>query len=835
VLRFDPTGRIAWMHNVPAQSVAIGGGHVVSAGCTEMTVYDDASGLSLWQTPVGGCTMTPVVLVDDGGSVYRLEYEADGFHAFRYDADGNAVWTVPVPAGSNYTDSKLLGPSGGLLFAVAASNLVALRVVDGSVAWSAPASDLALLAGSPAEPIAADLGMLTRFSADSGTPRWSVPIANIYALAAAGDALIAGVPTHAVARVDLASGALGWTTTLPLQDALGNDLHNVAIGGFVGDTFAVVEKPDTTAAAPPVIQRIALADGALAGTTPVPNVAQGPYAVSIADGGDRIVGVQRAWTTSQLELRVRRIARATGAIDWSIDDPIEIDLASFYEVPTNGSSDLSVSADGIAVATSLSIPHASLSIGVGAARVAYYERVNGARRWQAMLGTIDQGETYGTPPLPDPRGDLFVGVGSWAYCPAAEGDSCEQQEVYKLSRNDGHVIWHRAITSPSYGSIPYPPTLTLVGNDAVQAGPFEDGVSSDTLRAIDGSNGTERWASQIFGYRRINAVYAAGSDVLAIADGDGWAKLDGATGATLWTGPSFPPSGCTFLCNPANVSAVLADGDVVAAGDADYRAVVTRLATDGSGDYESWVLDPDSRVRSQIVNVAEDAEGGIWLGILRGFVRGTGGVSVLARFDPATGTLTRQQVLRNRQGDPLEPMTLADWIGAPGQERLVLESYTIESPAPTASGNVMLDTTIAMHGDLAASLDVDPPLAHAGDTVAFHARMTYAGDSALAGAHLNVYIPWGSGARNLACSATSGTCAVESMGDSIRATADLQPGDAVDLTGEAQVLAMERYTESSSVTAVAYGPLALDEPDTRNNLAQRTVSHGIFTDGFDGP
>ena len=31
-----------------------------------------------------------------------------------------------------------------------------------------------------------------------------------------------------------------------------------------------------------------------------------------------------------------------------------------------------------------------------------------------------------------------------------------------------------------------------------------------------------------------------------------------------------------------------------------------------------------------------------------------------------------------------------------------------------------------------------------------------------------------------------------------------------------------------------YGPLGLDEPDTRNNLAQRSLLRGLFRSGFDG-
>ena len=47
------------------------------------------------------------------------------------------------------------------------------------------------------------------------------------------------------------------------------------------------------------------------------------------------------------------------------------------------------------------------------------------------------------------------------------------------------------------------------------------------------------------------------------------------------------------------------------------------------------------------------------------------------------------------------------------------------------------------------------------------------------------------------------------------------------------VLEPERGIETSNITAVSYGPLGLDEPDTRNNLAAQSVSYGIFRSGFE--
>ena len=62
---------------------------------------------------------------------------------------------------------------------------------------------------------------------------------------------------------------------------------------------------------------------------------------------------------------------------------------------------------------------------------------------------------------------------------------------------------------------------------------------------------------------------------------------------------------------------------------------------------------------------------------------------------------------------------------------------------------------------------------------------------------------------------------------------DLSPGAVVDVTG--QVLVLDAgYSEASTVSAVAFGPIGLSETDTVNNLARQVVSQGVFADGFDG-
>ena len=833
VIRIDASGRIAWMHEVPAQAAAVGGGRAFALGCSSLIAYDDATGAALWQRPTDICYGTVAIAADGSGGAIIVEQAADEpVRVMHYAADGTIAWSAQV-AGFLSGGQSVFGPANGLVIVNSYDRLTAFRVADGAIAWSLVGYYGVQLAGSPPEPIVYDATSISRLDAATGTPRWTVPsIEGIYAAAASADALVFGVPTHAVTRIDLATGATLWTMTPPFVDGFGNTLHNVGLGGFSGDAFSVVEQPATDANVPPFVQRVALADGSLAGMTPMSPVPQAPASDSFGDG-DRIVGVQDAQTTAGPELRLRRLAAASGAADWQIDDPIALDPL-FYSVPTRVSSQASVIGDGIAVATSLSIGQYFAGAGL---RVAYYDRATGARRWEQFFGDSSDAGTYEAAPVAAADGDLFVASGASAFCSRGIYPDCAWQALSKLSRTDGHVLWR---IEDRYdwvaGDAPFPNELVAVGDDAILLGPFEEGFSPDTLRSIAGANGAVQWASSIFGYRRILAVYPADGDVLVVANGDGWAKLDHATGAPIWVGPAFPAP-CFSSCGVDATFVVLPGGDILTASQTDFKAGITRLHNDGSGTYESWTIDPDATQRTLIVNLAVDSDGGVWIYLLRNLDHATtAGVAVLAKFDPATGRLTRQQIVRGRSPEPLQGQTLGSWIGAPEGERLVLESTTTEPSLPTVGGNVVLDTHVTASGDIATTLDVDRGYASTGETVTFHARLAYTGTSAIAGAHLAVYLPWGSGARNVVCAPTNaGACAVDTSGDSVRATMDLSPGATVDLTGEVLVLAADWWdTSAAYLTAVSWGPLSLDEPDTRNNLAQRAVDRGIFGDGFDG-
>jgi hypothetical protein len=261
---------------------------------------------------------------------------------------------------------------------------------------------------------------------------------------------------------------------------------------------------------------------------------------------------------------------------------------------------------------------------------------------------------------------------------------------------------------------------------------------------------------------------------------------------------------------------------------------VSLLETDGSGAFRNWTLVPDNdAVRSQTVEVRSDASG-VRLEILHGNRHGPGGLSVLARFDVATGSLVSQQVLRGRSGSLLDPLVSGGWTGDFDGDRLLMNTIAIDSPAATVWGDALIDTTVTAHGDIALRLGVDRSQFDATGLVGIDGHMTYTGDAPVAGAHVNLYVPWHSGARDVACTVVGASnCTVDTRDGNILATVDLTPGGAVDIT--ARLLPIASDGDAPMLTGVAFGPVGLDEPNTLNNLAQTSAApdDDLFADGFD--
>jgi hypothetical protein len=823
LVRIDAAGVIAWAREIPAQAIAeIAPDRVVATGCYGVTMLDAVSGNVLWQTTASMCPEVPSVAVDDGANIYTLQRTDGEVHAVREDAAGNLVWDAAL--GIDWTGiPAIVAASGDLVFAQASDTLIALDAANGAVAWSVPASGRLLLAANPVEPVVVGSGSATRFAATTGQARWTTSVADGGA-AIIGNDLIAGNAT--LRRVDLASGAIVWAATLPSAGGA-----YFSVGASDAGNIVAVAQPYGGSAAPPVLQRVAIADGSPRDAIPVPSVQQAPTGVSDGQPSGPIVGVLGAWTPTGPELRTRRLDPASGSTIWEVSEPIDSDILGIG-APPNSVMPSVAAGDALAVAAAaVDVQAGSFDIGAGVVWTAAYDSASGQRRWQTTLSDADHGAMFNAPPILDSHGDVLVATAALVGCGPNEGPRCARHSLFKLSKDDGHVVWESQQRSNLLYTSASPGMLILAGDDAIVSGPYFDGSDLPALRYVT-SAGATRWISNVFHRDDIAAVRPTANGILVVGNGDGWAELDAATGAPQWTSPAFSTS-CGNACEE-NRGVVLPDGKLLVIGQGGYQAEVSLLETDGSGAFRNWTLVPDNdAVRSQTVEVRSDASG-VRLEILHGNRHGPGGLSVLARFDVATGSLVSQQVLRGRSGSLLDPLVSGGWTGDFDGDRLLMNTIAIDSPAATVWGDALIDTTVTAHGDIALRLGVDRSQFDATGLVGIDGHMTYTGDAPVAGAHVNLYVPWHSGARDVACTVVGASnCTVDTRDGNILATVDLTPGGAVDIT--ARLLPIASDGDAPMLTGVAFGPVGLDEPNTLNNLAQTSAApdDDLFADGFD--
>lgn len=826
VARIDASGQFVWMRSVPAAALTqVGADRIAVDDCYRgMMLLDETSGDVIWQQVDSNFPMCESgdIAADDSGGIYSLAIDATSLRLLKHDEnDGSLTWNVVI--GTSNQSAVIVGASAGQLY-VYSNVLDAINTSDGSLAWSASfdSQSSILLAGSPAEPIVVSPTSISRLAADTGAPRWTTALTSHGTGSPLDDSILVSTP-GGVARVTVADGAIAWSTALPSQDSYGNGLSYFAFGGLANGQFSAVAKPYSSAPVPAFVETVSFADGTAGGSVDLPAVAQGPWGVSRTDGAGRVLGAQSAWSSGQPAAGVRALDAGTGKTAWEVSTPIDLTIFA-PDTPTNFSADIGSTPTTAIVAVTAS--ESSYTTSLGELWLALYDSATGVARWQTVLRDPDQGTTNASTPVADAQGDVYVDIGASYYC--GESDGCSRRTLRKVSAADGHELWHFENDAPDADD-PFEQTFALAGDDAIVAGPFSGALSEHSVIALSQSDGATHWTSDVLGAGGVSNVLPGNDGILVV--GAGWAKLDPATGNAVWQGPVFAPA-CTIGCYSYDI-AKLPDDDIVMAGEADRHPLVTMLRGDGSGSYANWDLAPNApSIRSVATFVKAGQDGRVWIGLLRQAMPSGAGLSALAEIDPATGALLSQQTLRARAVDLLQSnMTYAP-ISAPTSNRLLVEEQTAAPPAATPSGNVLLDTTITAHGDLVATLDFDRDFARPGQAVAFHARMTYTGDAPIAGAQLNVYLPWPTGARDVVCSGVD-PCALDTRGGNVLATVDLAPGDVVDITGT--VLATyERYVESVTAGAVAIGPVGLDESDTLNNIAQRAVSEGLFADGFDG-
>jgi len=849
IARVDTDGSVNWIRSIRADSlVALPNQQVLAANCASLAVLDSTTGNVAWQygnpgAPAAYCIRNRA-LADDEGNIYAITAESLPSYQFqlrttKLDSAGHVLWQNTVAAGSTSIGQGLIGASDGLLFLRTYAELRVLHAIDGTPAWSIQfsntTSNAVVLAGNPAEAIVIDGATASRLPNDAGTARWSTDLsASVSSATVAGGAVVA-LESGAVARIDADSGSILWQTPLPSTDADNNALVFSGAGLMGPGTLVAVASRVSLFAPPPFLQKIDFTTGQPTGTIDVAPVAQGVMASSIAEDATHIIDAAVVADAASWKLRVRRLDAATGAVLWESSDPVPLAYpwdGLFYYIATPAFTP-TITASGSEIAVGFVLGNAL--------NVVAFERSSGAVRWSKSLAEIFVSAVNFAGPAIDADGNVYIepnltyscSAAYLLYCCPQLATSCYALRLYKLAGLDGATLWQRegpAVSAPSL-------VFSLTGSDVILGGPFTGDLASSTMARLSGGDGTsEIWSSAVLPDYGVNGIFPLPDGSIEVT-GNGFARLDAATGNTLWSKPYPADPDCTqqTFCHVYDVLAT-PNGDLYSAGESSRTLRVQRLWGDGSGQADFWYPVPAvSGTRLVGTQIMRGLDGQLWLRLARSSSPGPATLALLTVFDPVTGTISAQQVIGEYDNtDSLGPNSGAVMLSGPASGVLPVQTLVSEPPLPATYGDALLNIGIVAHGDLSVSTSLDPPRVMPGDVATFHVFISYVGDAPAGGVQLIAAMPWPSGATQFACNtAGASNCVVDARAESVRATFDIEPGGSVELTGSISVIDIGSRTDPPTINAVVYGPPGLAEPETANNFASAAIKQSIFLNGFE--
>jgi hypothetical protein len=794
--RFDTSGTTLWQRSVPAHAlVPVDDARVAISDCESVSMLDAATGVVRWNRLLAHSSECYGGLIRDASTLYTIAAQdyppAEGERLVAVDLDGDILWRSPL----DVTGCALVGNAAGLVYLRTDEETLAYHAGDGSLAWRAPGSGW-ILAGATHEPIVVTVDGIQRLAADNGHVRWTTALGPyVGRVAAVGDSVVALVGGTLV-RLDAETGAIAWIIDLPLVDSAGNPLREWSAIGDVGTdaAFAVIGRSPITA----FVQRIDYATGALAAAAVAPPIPQAIDGNVLREGND-LVAVRTDYTRV---LRAIDIDATTGAVRWNVATPFAVgvmDGGSFWWESAHA-----VGPSRIAVA----IPINAWSQTGGVTDVVALDRASGAVAWETTLWDFDERETAVTTPIVDAAGNVIVSIAMTLRL--FDGTYEQRQSIYKLAAADGAVLWR--VDDDLFGETA-PKAIFALGDDVLVEGPFAD--STDTLRRLDGDDGSLQWASGLFADSGLSALYRDGDTRLiafaapAVAFYQ-WAALDAATGSVLWS----TTAPCIDGANCGGVSGALSpDGRIIVPFFSTTSGALVALDDHGSGATHSWPLAPTAdNLHATIDDVAVESDGTVDFAWGR-YGPYVSGATWAARFDPSAGSASYQRIV----GTP---------IGARDGTSLLIDQTTAFSRE---------DMAITARGNLAASVALDEPRVAAGQHLGFHLIATWEGDAPLAGVSMRGSVRWPSGATDLSCGGIGvSNCVLDATGDAVYATFDIAPGGRVDVAGKILVLDSSSGDGSRSFGVRVAGPAGLDESDTIDNFARASTQQVLFADGFDG-
>lgn len=836
LLRIGADGSVVWESQSSPWWLAMPDSQtLVSAGCCSIIAFDATTGVVLWQYALSGNSNTyPFaggIVADSSGNVYATVPDGGGFDGLAFDSAGHLKWKVPV--GGNPA-SALVSPvavSSGQLFIKAGAETIALNASDGSAAWNA-ASSLLAMAGNPAEPVVTANGSIQRLAAATGQPLWTQTFAGAVSFAnLAGGSILVG-SGNAVTALSPNTGSTHWSTTIPSQDGNGNSLNLQAVGAGGAGTILAVAGAGYGFAAPVYLQPIDSQTGQL-GTPPAvtAKIPEGVYAAeSVDEDSGHIASVALSSNAGTPEIRVRRLDANTGSTLWESAQQLDQIYAQAYPMLASGSGTIVA-----VVARNWGFESSSNSYGftwVGA-----FDDQTGNLVWQRALQDpgaqyLGQQYTNASAPVVDSAGNTYLAYGANISCATVQDPSCTnaQRTLVKLAAVDGSTLWRFDDTSHGAQNQVFPQDFTLSGDNVVVNGPFSGALSSHDAIELSGSDGSLRWTSDAFGGGGQGRFLASPDGSLIGVGTNNWVKADAASGAVTWTNSRTAALPCSVGCNTYD-EVVAPNGDYLSVGEADYMPFVHYMPGIQGGTEKFWRLDSTyTGLRSIARHVAADSAGNIWVQLNRYFRRGAAGINFLTRLDPATGTLASQQALTGFGEFPFPEMSMPIFLLAPENHRLMVYTSASGPPASSTPGMALLDTTVQATGDLSIRVTADHAVAHPGDVINFQIVVSYSGNAPIAGVHV-IANPSGLGLPNgVACaSQLAANCVLDTALGAVNASFDIHPGGEVDVSGQVTV---SEAPSDSLFPALVYGPVGLSEQDTLNNFATLSLTDEIFSDGF---
>jgi outer membrane protein assembly factor BamB len=838
--KISANGSLLWSRRIPeATLLASSTGPVIVAGCdwvdsapTIVSALDRDDGSVLWQrfypNSTGSNCQLGDIAGDESGDVYltlasRLE---------KLDSAGHTLWSATL-SGANR--AWPIGGDASRAFVRTDQDVRALSSADGAPIWLRPiiAAGAGALRGDDGtiEPVV-ESGAISRLAADTGLPRWS---AGTGPLRVIGNAIILG----GAARLDPANGSTLWEAMLPTADADGNGVWSYAFDGSDAGSLVAAGRTHAFGAPAAVVESID-ADTGVASAIPLPSSDRGIGNPFTAGGQFSVVDGQNVFSTAVAqgllgpEIHLRRQHGHDGLVVWEASEPAVLFAQSTWGyVPSTPSLVVTATAIVVTCAENYNSGTGSYS---GITWVAAFNPGSGALLWSTQFADPYQQTTAVTAPQIAADGNVFLATGT-SFAVPQPNEPFPQQfgqiSVYKVSIVDGQQLWRRdAVRAYAGGYYADTPVMSVIGDDVVAAGAFETEPLESRLVRMAGSNGATIWASDIFSPNEVQAIYPFDDSSLIALGGD-WAKVDTTDGITLWDTSWNGNSDCPYPQCYLNAGPALPGGDILEFGSALGTPWLVRLHGDGSGLADDWQPEtPVAGVRSSLEYAGVDSLAQVWTRLSRRLQDPPLGISFIARFDVDTGHFAGQQAIGNLDGDPFAVTNSSNPIGAPENQRLFVNAFMVDQPAPATIADALIDTTVVAAGDLTAMIDVDRTVAMPGQDLLFHLEIGYSGDAPLTGARLTARLPWADVPIDVVCQIqAAGNCVASPRGGGLDVGFDIDPGGSIDVAARIKVL--ESTSSTPAFGLAVSGPPGLVETQTQNNLARRAISQSIFLAGFE--